>query len=189
MGSQQNQDSENIGNENTNELPDGSSPEHILIVNWNGDAERNRTSQVLQNYDDEMVVRPQGTVRLLHQDLNTEDLTNDLLVKLPSNNVNLFEIDKVDIASPSITTDDLEYEFDEPAENLTNLLNFIITNHKGRMISPSERRYEITSRKGRVEVWYEAGINNQSVTINFEGHPKPIEHLKESFQESLEQAG
>lgn len=171
------------------EFPDGEEPGHLLHVNYETEAERNRASQIIKEHADGQVKRPQGTVRYLHPDTDVDALTEELLIRLPAEYVHLLKTEKVDLEGPSTASDELPYEFDEPQDNIENLLNFVITNHRGRMISPSERRYEITSRKGRVEVWFETGLENKSVKIYFEGHPKPIEHLKESFRESLEQAG
>lgn len=170
------------------QMNDGSLPERLLVVNWSDDAERNRASQVINSYNSDLLERPQGTVRMVHQDVDVNGLADELLARLPSEKVHLFELDEEEITGSAVG-DSLAYEFDKRQEELDNLLNFIITNHRGRMTSPSERRYEITSRKGRAEVWFETGDNNQSVKIYFEGSPESIEHLKESFRESLEQAG
>ena len=170
-------------------LSDGTEPKHLLLVNYENEAERNRASQIIKEHGEGRAKRPQGTIRYLHPGTDLEALTEELLVRLPAQHVHLFEIDEVDISGPSTTKDVLEYEFDEPQDSIENLLNFIITNQGGRMITPSERRYEITSRKGRVEAWFETDSENQSVKVYFEGHPKPIEHLKESFRESFKQAG
>lgn len=170
------------------QMNDGSLPERLLVVNWSDDTERNRASQVINSYNSDLLERPQGTVRMVHQDVDVHGLADELLARLPSKKVHLFELDEEEITGSAVE-DSLAYEFDKPQEELDNLLNFIITNHRGRMTSPSERRYEITSRKGRAEVWFETGDKNQSVKIYFEGSPESIDHLKESFRESLEQAG
>jgi hypothetical protein len=169
--------------------PDGSAHSHMIVVNYEKETERNRAVQAINKHTDDKAERPQGTIRYIPRETDLEELTEELATRVKPEHVHLYKIEEQEVALPESKTDWLTREYDEQMENLDNMMNFVLTNHGGRLISPIETRYEIASRKGRVEVSFETGPQNKSVEVSFDGERKAVEHLKESINESLDQIG
>ena len=169
--------------------PDGGAHSHMIVVNYEKEAERNRAVQAINKHTDEKAERPQGTIRYIPRGTDLEELTEELATRVKPEDIHLYKIEEQEVTLPESKTDSLTREYDEQMENLDNMLNFVLTNHGGRLISPIETTYEIASRKGRVEVSFETGPQNKSVEVSFEGGRKAVEHLKESIGESLDQIG
>lgn len=144
-------------------------------------------TQALKEYNDEHLVQPPGTVRVLTEEVDVEGLVSSLLTKIPHEHVYLADLERdEDLESYLQGEETLTYTFTHTPENIENMVNFIITNHGGRLKSPTERRYEIT-RNGYVEVDYETEIEDGDVRITLEGQTEPVRQLKERFQDDLKQ--
>jgi hypothetical protein len=155
--------------------------EYLFVVNYDDQAERNRMANVLDQWEHGNITRPEGTIRIVNG-TNQEQLLEQLINRVPADHVSCYQLDPVEPASETTTEQSFTVSFDESIENLDNMVNFIITNRRGRLKDPMSARYEINSQKGRVEVEYETADDNDDITLTITGNETPVEHMTEFFK-------
>ena len=169
-------------------LPPGAEGTHLLVVDWDSQSERTRMTQALEPHDSDHIVQPPGTVRILTDEIDKNELMSSLLTKVPPEHVYLQSIEPdPDLESAIQTEAVLEYTFNDRPDDISTALNFIITNRGGRLKSPTEQRYKIT-RNGYVEVEFEI-VDDDAGTVELllDGQSEPVAALKETLLTDLKQ--
>jgi len=166
----------------------GKTGTHLLVVNWESESERVNMNKALRPYNDENLVKPPGTVRVLSEDVDVAGLMSSLVSEVPAERIYLAELEPQTDLTPFLRKEaTLRYTFEEEPADIRSILNYLITNVGGKQKTPTGSNFVI-SRAGEVTVEVSYTVNEgKTVEIEFRGHAEEVARLQENFRESLAQ--
>ena len=166
---------------------DGGSREHtyLFVVSYDDDAERKRVEYLFNNWDDGDVEKPEGLVRLA-TGVDHDDLYEKVVSKVPSDQVDSFELDPVD-ADVDSERRIVEQSVNAPVDAVESFVEYVFSKKKAVLQSPSHNEYEVYTKKGRATVSYDLSEESgtTTVTITVDGYPPAPAFLGEFFETEL----
>lgn len=160
-------------------------PTYLFTVEYGDDAERKRVEYLFNNWDDGEVEKPDGLVRVA-RDVDHEELYEDLVTKVPEDQVAAYRLEPVETDVTADTTT-VEQEVDAAADAVESFVEYMLSKKKAVLQSAANNEFEVYTKKGRADVRYEVmdGAGPTTVRLRVTGYPPAPAFLAEFFEREL----
>ena len=160
---------------------------HLVVVNYSEEAERKRAEYLFDNWDDGTVESLRGISRLV-SDVEIEEMYEQLVSKVPQQQVEIFEVDKSD-TEVSKKTEPFEFTFDADHDKVEWAIEAIMNKRKRVTEDAENNVYGVYTKKGRATISYTiTELPNGTVQLTGEivGFGEAPEFLHEYITDELD---
>lgn len=169
-----------------------SGEKYLIVVGYEDDAERKRVENVFERWKGKVrVEKPRGMTFVIEDAKGTEveRLLEDLLSRTEREEVNVFRLRelplKIERCQKTISA-----EIPGDRESTLRLVNFLLARYKGVLRSdiPSERVYDVRTRKGKAEIRVKFREVGKRTKLLFEisGYGEVVDYLFSKLSEEVE---
>jgi hypothetical protein len=170
---------------------------HLITVKYSSDAERKRIEYVFEKWADRLTVfKPEGIVAIVDESQN-ESIVHDLVQELysrsskaGSDNISIYEINRTNLAIERAGKK-ISLDFHEKRETVEKLLDYILAKQrailKRETDSPPIKTYEISSKKGTVEISTMLREKDDiiNILITISGYGEVVDFISDKLNEEL----
>lgn len=165
---------------------------YLIVVGYEHDAERKRVENVFERWKGKVrVKKPRGLTFVL-EDVRGEDverLLEDLLSRTDREEVHVFRLRELPLKIERCRRT-ISVEILGDRESTLRLVNFLLARYKGvlKVDLPSERVYDVRTRKGKAEIRVKFKNSNTTMKLLFEisGYGEVVDYLFSKLSEEVE---
>lgn len=164
----------------------GERPTYLFVVRYDDDAERKRVEYLFNNWKSGTIDKPKGLMRIA-EGLDHHELYEELITKVPPEQVNAYRLDSVD-PDVSPETRVVQKSINAPQDAVEPFLEYMLSKKKAVLQSAEQNEYEVYTKKGRADVSYQltGSDGTTKVTVRITGHSPAPEFFKEFFETELD---
>lgn len=179
---------------------DSTSEKRLYIVKFDDEAERKRVDSAIDSWSGGEGGRPSGAIRVAEGE-NHDELLDILTARVPVDHIECYHMDEVEVDDPTVI-ETIERTLSDGKESVDSMVNFIVSNHRGKMTDPRGTLelqptasnmenvpiYRIGNKKGTVRLGYRVeGLDDGCrVFIGLKGHHIPVDYVKEEISKDLD---